>query len=64
MCVSVQWYTLNDVKSGSVRLILEWVPAVSHNATLDQVSAIYNHLFMFPLLFMDMFIEDLLPSSL
>uniref|UniRef100_A0A671Y793 Extended synaptotagmin 1 n=1 Tax=Sparus aurata TaxID=8175 RepID=A0A671Y793_SPAAU len=34
---SDQWYTLNDVKSGSVRLILEWVPAVSHNATLDQV---------------------------
>ncbi|TMS19121.1 Extended synaptotagmin-1 [Larimichthys crocea] len=32
-----QWYTLNDVKSGRVRLILEWVPAVSHNATLDQV---------------------------
>ncbi|KAG8007892.1 Extended synaptotagmin-1 [Nibea albiflora] len=32
-----QWYTLSDVKSGRVRLILEWVPAVSHNATLDQV---------------------------
>ncbi|XP_031701813.1 extended synaptotagmin-1 [Anarrhichthys ocellatus] len=32
-----QWYTLNDVKSGRVRLILEWVPAVSHNDTLDQV---------------------------
>lgn len=32
-----QWFTLNDVKSGSVRLILEWVPTVSHNATLDQV---------------------------
>nr|XP_046239960.1 extended synaptotagmin-1 isoform X2 [Scatophagus argus] len=32
-----QWYTLNDVKSGRVRLILEWVEAVSHNATLDQV---------------------------
>ncbi|KAM7006429.1 extended synaptotagmin-1 [Tautogolabrus adspersus] len=32
-----QWYTLNDVKSGSIRLILEWVPAVSHSATLDQV---------------------------
>lgn len=32
-----QWYTLNDVKSGRVRLILEWVPAVSHNTTLDQV---------------------------
>nr|XP_033938953.1 extended synaptotagmin-1 isoform X2 [Pseudochaenichthys georgianus] len=32
-----QWYTLNDVKSGRVRLILEWVPAVSHNTTMDQV---------------------------
>ncbi|CAJ1051129.1 extended synaptotagmin-1 isoform X2 [Xyrichtys novacula] len=32
-----QWYTLNDVKSGRIRLILEWVPAVCHNATLDQV---------------------------
>ncbi|XP_050930736.1 extended synaptotagmin-1 isoform X1 [Lates calcarifer] len=32
-----QWYTLNDVKSGRVRLILEWVPAVSCNDPLDQV---------------------------
>ncbi|KAM9409287.1 uncharacterized protein esyt1b isoform 2-T2 [Pholidichthys leucotaenia] len=32
-----QWYTLNDVKSGRVRLILEWVPAVSHNDSLDDV---------------------------
>lgn len=32
-----QWYTLNEVKSGRVRLILEWVPEVSHNDTLDQV---------------------------
>ncbi|XP_008305218.1 extended synaptotagmin-1-like isoform X2 [Stegastes partitus] len=32
-----QWHTLNDVKSGRVRLILEWVPTVSHNDTLDQV---------------------------
>ncbi|XP_041835986.1 extended synaptotagmin-1 isoform X1 [Melanotaenia boesemani] len=34
---SDQWYTLNDVKSGRVRLILEWVPTVSHNDTLDRV---------------------------
>lgn len=34
---SDQWFTLKDVKSGAVRLILEWVPAVSHNATLDRV---------------------------
>ncbi|XP_069564869.1 extended synaptotagmin-1 [Brachyistius frenatus] len=32
-----QWHSLGDVKSGRVRLILEWVPAVSHNDTLDQV---------------------------
>ncbi|XP_029990142.1 extended synaptotagmin-1-like [Sphaeramia orbicularis] len=32
-----EWYTLSDVKSGRIRLILEWVPAVSHNDTLDQV---------------------------
>ncbi|KAM3877865.1 extended synaptotagmin-1-like [Diretmus argenteus] len=32
-----QWYTLNDVKSGRVHLILEWVPTVSESATLDQV---------------------------
>ncbi|XP_068170607.1 extended synaptotagmin-1 [Antennarius striatus] len=32
-----QWYTLSDVKSGRVRLILEWIQGVSHNATLDQV---------------------------
>lgn len=33
----LQWYTLNDVKSGRVHLILEWVPTVSHSDTLDQV---------------------------
>ncbi|KAM9759327.1 uncharacterized protein esyt1b [Menidia menidia] len=32
-----QWFTLNEVKSGRVRLILEWVPTVSHTDTLDQV---------------------------
>ncbi|XP_061904308.1 extended synaptotagmin-1 [Entelurus aequoreus] len=32
-----QWYTLNDVKSGRVHLILEWVPTVSHSIQLDQV---------------------------
>ncbi|KAF7654454.1 hypothetical protein LDENG_00069620 [Lucifuga dentata] len=32
-----QWYTLNDVKSGRVRLILEWVPTVSQTDSLDQV---------------------------
>lgn len=33
----LQWYTLKDVKSGRVHLILEWVPAVSHSVRLDQV---------------------------
>uniref|UniRef100_A0A4W6FC62 Extended synaptotagmin-like protein 1b n=1 Tax=Lates calcarifer TaxID=8187 RepID=A0A4W6FC62_LATCA len=37
VCLLFQWYTLNDVKSGRVRLILEWVPAVSCNDPLDQV---------------------------
>nr|XP_057911715.1 extended synaptotagmin-1 isoform X1 [Doryrhamphus excisus] len=32
-----QWYTLNDVKSGRVHLILEWVPTVSHAIQLDKV---------------------------
>uniref|UniRef100_A0A8D0B037 Extended synaptotagmin 1 n=1 Tax=Sander lucioperca TaxID=283035 RepID=A0A8D0B037_SANLU len=32
-----QWYTLNDVKSGRVHLILEWVPTVSQSVRLDQV---------------------------
>ncbi|XP_029946655.1 extended synaptotagmin-1-like [Salarias fasciatus] len=32
-----QWYSLHDVKSGRVRLILEWVPVVSHSDPLDQV---------------------------
>eukprot|EP00063_Salmo_salar_P013325 XP_013988160.1 PREDICTED: extended synaptotagmin-1-like [Salmo salar] len=32
-----QWYTLNDVKSGRVHLVLEWVPIVSEPGILDQV---------------------------
>ncbi|XP_038143958.1 extended synaptotagmin-1 [Cyprinodon tularosa] len=32
-----QWYSLNDVKSGRLRLILEWVPTVSSNDKLEQV---------------------------
>uniref|UniRef100_A0A673BZU0 Extended synaptotagmin-like protein 1b n=1 Tax=Sphaeramia orbicularis TaxID=375764 RepID=A0A673BZU0_9TELE len=32
-----QWYTLKDVKSGRVHLILEWVPTVSNSAQLEQV---------------------------
>nr|XP_061814160.1 extended synaptotagmin-1-like [Nerophis lumbriciformis] len=32
-----QWYTLNDVKSGRLHLILEWIPKVSHSVQLDQV---------------------------
>uniref|UniRef100_A0A4W5KUR1 Extended synaptotagmin-like protein 1b n=1 Tax=Hucho hucho TaxID=62062 RepID=A0A4W5KUR1_9TELE len=32
-----QWYTLSDVKSGRVHLVLEWVPTVSEPDRLDQV---------------------------
>uniref|UniRef100_A0A8C8J099 Extended synaptotagmin-like protein 1b n=1 Tax=Oncorhynchus tshawytscha TaxID=74940 RepID=A0A8C8J099_ONCTS len=32
-----QWYTLNDVKSGRLHLVLEWVPTVSQPDRLDQV---------------------------
>uniref|UniRef100_A0A8C7TNU2 Extended synaptotagmin-like protein 1b n=1 Tax=Oncorhynchus mykiss TaxID=8022 RepID=A0A8C7TNU2_ONCMY len=32
-----QWYTLNDVKSGRVHLVLEWVPTVSEPDILNQV---------------------------
>uniref|UniRef100_A0A8C7V251 Extended synaptotagmin-like protein 1b n=1 Tax=Oncorhynchus mykiss TaxID=8022 RepID=A0A8C7V251_ONCMY len=32
-----QWYILNDVKSGRVHLVLEWVPTVSQPDRLDQV---------------------------
>ena len=36
-----QWYTLNDVKSGKVHLILEWVPTVLHSGRLDQVRIVF-----------------------
>uniref|UniRef100_A0A8C4Z2S9 Extended synaptotagmin-like protein 1b n=1 Tax=Gadus morhua TaxID=8049 RepID=A0A8C4Z2S9_GADMO len=32
-----QWHPLEDVKSGRVRLVMEWVPMVSQNTSLDQV---------------------------
>ncbi|KAG7218252.1 hypothetical protein INR49_020500 [Caranx melampygus] len=32
-----QWYTLNDVRSGRVHLILEWVPTSAESDRLDQV---------------------------
>ncbi|XP_056157956.1 extended synaptotagmin-1 isoform X2 [Lampris incognitus] len=32
-----KWYTLKDVKSGRVHLILEWVPTVSDAGRLEQV---------------------------
>ncbi|XP_048856213.1 uncharacterized protein esyt1b isoform X1 [Brienomyrus brachyistius] len=31
-----QWYTLNDVKSGSVHLVLDWMPTVVDPARLDE----------------------------
>uniref|UniRef100_A0A665X9E7 Extended synaptotagmin-like protein 1b n=1 Tax=Echeneis naucrates TaxID=173247 RepID=A0A665X9E7_ECHNA len=38
-----KWYTLNDVKSGRVRLILEWVPTVSCNDPLDQLQSLQSY---------------------
>ncbi|KAJ8358689.1 hypothetical protein SKAU_G00152140 [Synaphobranchus kaupii] len=32
-----QWFALNDVKSGRVHLVLEWLPKVSNPDRLDQV---------------------------
>ncbi|KAL7859381.1 hypothetical protein SRHO_G00145280 [Serrasalmus rhombeus] len=32
-----QWYTLNDVKSGRVHLMMEWLPKVSDPARLEQI---------------------------
>ncbi|XP_035243270.1 uncharacterized protein LOC118210888 isoform X3 [Anguilla anguilla] len=32
-----QWFTLNDVKSGRVHLVLEWLPKVSNPDRLEQV---------------------------
>ncbi|XP_062322229.1 extended synaptotagmin-1 isoform X1 [Osmerus eperlanus] len=37
-----QWYTLNDVKSGRVHLVLEWVPTVSEPSRLDQVMQFHS----------------------
>lgn len=35
-----QWYTLSDVKSGRIHLVLEWVPTSSEPDRLDQVSVV------------------------
>ncbi|KAG9328928.1 hypothetical protein JZ751_009231, partial [Albula glossodonta] len=32
-----QWFTLKDIKSGRVHLVLEWLPAVSEPGRLEQV---------------------------
>ncbi|XP_064161175.1 uncharacterized protein esyt1b isoform X4 [Anguilla rostrata] len=32
-----QWFTLNDVKSGRVHLVLEWLPKVSNPDRLEQI---------------------------
>ncbi|XP_061688111.1 extended synaptotagmin-1 isoform X2 [Syngnathoides biaculeatus] len=37
-----QWYTLNDVKSGRVHLVLEWVPTASEADQVDQVLQFYS----------------------
>lgn len=48
-----QWYTLNDVKSGRVHLVLEWLPRVSDLKRLEpvrflliKVSIIYSYMIM------------------
>uniref|UniRef100_A0A672LDB4 Extended synaptotagmin 1 n=1 Tax=Sinocyclocheilus grahami TaxID=75366 RepID=A0A672LDB4_SINGR len=35
---ALRWYTLNDVKSGRLHLVLEWVPKVSDSTRLEQQS--------------------------
>lgn len=35
-----QWYSLGDVKSGRIHLVLEWVPTSSEPDRLDQVSVV------------------------
>uniref|UniRef100_A0A7N8YGC6 Extended synaptotagmin-like protein 1b n=1 Tax=Mastacembelus armatus TaxID=205130 RepID=A0A7N8YGC6_9TELE len=37
-----QWYTLSDVKSGRLHLVLEWVPTASESDRLDQVLQFYS----------------------
>ncbi|KAG5282539.1 hypothetical protein AALO_G00057150 [Alosa alosa] len=32
-----QWYTLNDVKTGRVHLVMEWLPRVTDPTRLDQI---------------------------
>ncbi|XP_026092477.1 extended synaptotagmin-1-like [Carassius auratus] len=32
-----QWYTLNDVKSGRLHLVLEWLPKISDPTRLEQI---------------------------
>ncbi|TNM87085.1 hypothetical protein fugu_007315 [Takifugu bimaculatus] len=34
---ATEWYTLNDVKSGRVHLVLEWLPRVSELNRLEQI---------------------------
>lgn len=36
--LALQWYNLNDVKSGQVHLVMEWLPRVTDPTRLDQVS--------------------------
>ncbi len=40
-CVLLQWYTLNDVKSGRLHLVLEWVPKVSEPTRHEQAMCFY-----------------------
>lgn len=37
------WYTLNDVKSGRVHLLLEWLPRVTEISRLEQIVQYQSH---------------------
>lgn len=39
------WYTLNDVKSGRVHLVLEWLPRVTDLPRLEQVRYLLCYIF-------------------
>uniref|UniRef100_A0A8C7YR74 Extended synaptotagmin-like protein 1a n=1 Tax=Oryzias sinensis TaxID=183150 RepID=A0A8C7YR74_9TELE len=45
--VSKIWYTLNDVKSGRVHLVLEWLPRVSDLIRLEQVKLHFSFCSLF-----------------
>lgn len=49
----LQWYTLNDVKSGRVHLVLEWLPRVSDLPRLEQVRYLLSLFYFFISFYLD-----------